>query len=293
MSTAARPSDDLTIVQLTDTHITAGGTLVHDAVDTLDSLRRTLDRIVGSGRRVDALVLSGDLTDNGAPEAYRRLRAVVEPAAASLGARIVYAMGNHDERAAFGTELCGRGAKDAAGLTAPYDAVHEVHGLRIVVLDSTTPGRHEGWLTDTQLDWLRGALSRPSARGTLLVLHHPPIPSPVTTVNYLRLQDPDRLAAVLAGSDVRMILCGHAHLTGTGAVAGIPVWVGPALSYRVDPLAPVGRHRGHAGYGFTRIDVLGDAVVATAVEATPAEVVYDIPEQDMLDRLRALALEAG
>ena len=293
MSTAAGPSGDLTIVQLTDTHITAGGKLVHDAVDTLDSLRRTLDRIVGSGRRVDALVLSGDLTDNGAPEAYRRLRAVVEPAAASLGARIVYAMGNHDERAAFGTELCGRGAKDAAGLTAPYDAVHEVHGLRIVVLDSTTPGRHEGWLTDTQLDWLRGALSRPSARGTLLVLHHPPIPSPVTTVNSLRLQDPDRLAAVLAGSDVRMILCGHAHLTGTGAVAGIPVWVGPALSYRVDPLAPVGRHRGHAGYGFTRIDVLGDAVVATAVEATPAEVVYDIPEQDMLDRLRALALEAG
>ncbi len=83
MSTAAGPSGDLTIVQLTDTHITAGGKLVHDAVDTLDSLRRTLDRIVGSGRRVDALVLSGDLTDNGAPEAYRRLRAVVEPAAAA------------------------------------------------------------------------------------------------------------------------------------------------------------------------------------------------------------------
>ncbi|QTJ66160.1 metallophosphoesterase [Rhodococcus sp. ZPP] len=291
MSTAAgRSGDDLTIIQLTDTHITTGGKLVHDAVDTLDALRRTLDRIVESGRRVDALVLSGDLTDDGAPEAYRRLRAVVEPAAASLGAQIVFAMGNHDKRTAFYTELLSLRSGD---LAAPYDTVHDVCGLRIIVLDSTIPGRHEGGLTEEQLTWLGDQLALTSRRGTLLVLHHPPIPSPVTTVNSLRLQEPDRLAAVVAGSDVRMILCGHAHVTGTGAVAGIPVWVGPALSYRVDPLAPVGRHRGHAGYGFTRIDVLGDTVVATAVEATPAEVVYDIPEQDMLDRLRALALGTG
>ncbi|MCQ4117717.1 metallophosphoesterase [Rhodococcus tibetensis] len=289
MSTAAGGSgDDLTIIQLTDTHVTAAGALVHGAVDTLDTLRRTLDRIVGSRQRVDALVLSGDLSDNGAPEAYRRLRDVVEPAATALDAEIVYAMGNHDDRTAFHTELLGPGSGD---LAAPYDAVREVRGLRIIVLDSTTPGRHEGWLTEEQLTWLGDQLSRQSERGTLLVLHHPPIQSPVTTVNYLRLQEPHRLGAVLAGSDVRMVLCGHAHLTGAGAVAGIPVWVGPALSYRVDPMAPVGRHRGHAGYGFSRIDILGSAVVATAVEATPAELVYDIPEQDMLDRLRALALE--
>ncbi|TQC45015.1 metallophosphatase [Rhodococcus sp. WS4] len=282
----------VTVVHLTDTHIRAEGDLVHGTIDTLDNLRRVLDRIVGSGQRVDAMVLSGDLSDNGAPEAYRRLREVVEPAAADLGAQIVYAVGNHDDRTAFHTELLGLDSGDG-DLAAPHDAVHNIHGLRVVVLDSTTPGRHDGWLTDEQLTWLDDELSRPSERGTLLVLHHPPISSPVTTVNYLRLQDPGRLAEVLDGSDVRMILCGHSHLTSSGAVAGIPVWVGPALSYRVDPIAAVGRHRGVAGYGFSRIDVLASGVVATAIEATPAEAVYDIPEQDMLDRLHALELQAG
>ncbi|QSE84171.1 metallophosphoesterase [Rhodococcus koreensis] len=282
----------VTVIHLTDTHIRAAGDLVHDTIDTLDNLTRALDRIVGSRQRVDAIVLSGDLSDNGAPEAYRRLRTVVEPAAAELGAHIIYAMGNHDDRTAFHTELLGldSGGRD---LEAPHDAVHDIHGLRVIVLDSTTPGRHAGWLTNEQLTWLDEELSRPSERGTLLVLHHPPIPSPVATVDYLRLQGPDRLEAVLAGSDVRMILCGHSHLTSSGAVAGIPVWVGPALSYRVDPIAAAGSHRGVAGHGFSRIDVLDTTVVATAIEATPAEVVYDIPEQDMLARLHALALQEG
>ncbi|QDQ95472.1 metallophosphatase [Rhodococcus sp. WB9] len=283
---------DVTVIHLTDTHIRAEGDLVHGTIDTLDNLARALDRIVGSRQRVDAVVLSGDLTDNGAPEAYRRLREVVEPAAAELGAQIVYAMGNHDDRTAFHTELLGLDS-GSGDLEAPHDAVHDIHGLRVIVLDSTTPGRHEGWLTDVQLAWLDEELSQPSERGTLLVLHHPPIPSPVATVDYLRLQDPDRLAAVLAGSDVRMILCGHSHLSSSGAVAGIPVWVGPALSYRVDPIAGVGSHRGVAGHGFSRIDVLESTVVATAVETTPAETVYDIPEQDMLARLHALQLQAG
>ncbi|MFZ2176213.1 MAG: metallophosphoesterase, partial [Rhodococcus sp. (in: high G+C Gram-positive bacteria)] len=250
---------DITVVQLTDTHIRSSGERVHGAVDTLANLREVLDRIIMSRQHVDALVLSGDLSDNGNPEAYRRLRDVVETAADELDAQIVSAMGNHDERSAFHTELLGIDTDDG-DLTAPHDGVYDICGLRVVVLDSTTPGRHEGRLEPSQLSWLDDELSRPSARGTLLVLHHPPIPSPVATVDYLRLQQAGRLETVLEGSDVRMILCGHSHLTGSGAVAGIPVWMGPALSYRVDPIAPVGRHRGVVGYGFSRIDVLGTSV---------------------------------
>lgn len=285
---------DFTVIQLTDTHIRREGETVHGVVDTLANLHTVLDRLVNSGQRIDALVLSGDLTDDGDPEAYRRLREAVVPAADALGAVVIYAMGNHDDREAFVHELIAPLSPDGpVNSVDSVDSVFDIGGVRIVVLDSTTAGRHDGRLEPSQLSWLTDVLAEPAPGGTILVLHHPPIPSPVTSVNSLRLQHSEHLEAVLAGSDVGMILCGHAHHTSSGSIAGIPVWVGPAMSYRVDPIPPVGRHRGVVGFGFSRIDVFGSSFVATAVEATPSATVYDESMQDILDKLAALSLQAG
>ncbi|MBC7303581.1 MAG: metallophosphoesterase, partial [Nocardia sp.] len=242
----------LTIVQITDTHLRPEGELLH-GVDTAANLTTVLERLREFGQRIDVLIFSGDLSDNGSPEAYRRLRAAVEPVAADLGAEIVYAMGNHDERTAFGIELLGR---DTVDPNLPHDHCVEVAGVRIIVLDSTTPRQHDGKLEPEQLTWLADELRTPAPHGTVLVVHHPPLRSPLATLDFLRLKDAEQLAEVVAGTDVRMILCGHNHLTGASALAGIPVWIGPAMAYRVDAMAPEGRHRGFVGFGFSRIDVL-------------------------------------
>lgn len=277
---------DLTIVQLTDTHLRGAGEPVHGTVDTFDNLARVLDQLRRAGQPIDALVLSGDLADNGAPQAYRRLRGAVEPVAAELDAAVLYVMGNHDERTAFATELLRREPGTVDPRT-PQDRVLEVAGLRIIALDSTTPGRHDGRLEPQQLTWLTEQLRTPAARGTLLVLHHPPVPSPLAPTESLRLQQPEQLGAVIAGTDVRMIICGHNHLTACAALAGVPVWLGPALAYRIDPMAPPGRHRGFAGFGYSRIDLVGDTLIATAIEATPGAPVYDRAEAEVLAQLAA------
>ncbi|MVU80444.1 metallophosphatase [Nocardia sp. ET3-3] len=282
--------NELTLVQLTDTHLRAAGEQVLDAVDTHAVLLGVLDRLRGGGRRIDAFILSGDLSDNGSLDAYRRLREAVEPVAAELGAQVLYVMGNHDERAAFGAGLLGLEAVDTA---RPHDRVLDVRGLRVIGMDSTTPGRHDGRLESEQLAWLAEELARPAERGTLLVLHHPPLPSAIPAAEFLKLQDADRLAEVLAGSDVRMILCGHNHMTAAAALGGIPVWVGPALAYRIDAMAPAGRQQAFAGAGFTRLDVLGDTVIATAVDAIPVHRIYDKDDTEVQERLSALAAEAG
>ncbi|WP_067562427.1 metallophosphoesterase [Nocardia acidivorans] len=282
----------LTLVQLTDTHIRPGGETVLDTVDTFATLNRVLDQLRTGGRPIDALLLTGDLADHGAPEAYRMLRAAVEPVAAELGAQVLYAMGNHDERTAFGVELLGRdqGTVDPA---QPIDQVIDVAGLRIIALDSTTPGLHNGKLEDEQLDWLAAQLSRPAPRGTVLVLHHPPLPSAIAAAEVLKLQQAERLAAVVAGTDVRIILCGHNHMTAAAALAGIPVWVGPAMAYRLDAMAPAGRQRAVTGSGYSRIDVVGATVIATAVEVAAATVIYDRDEAGELDRLAPYVAHSG
>ena len=66
-----------TILQISDTHILPEGQLVSGRLDTAGALARLVDRIssihdqIGS---IDALLVSGDLSDDGSAESYARFR---------------------------------------------------------------------------------------------------------------------------------------------------------------------------------------------------------------------------
>jgi 3',5'-cyclic AMP phosphodiesterase CpdA len=98
-------------------------------------LTRTLAAIEVSELRPAALLFTGDLTEAGAPEAYQRLRALVEPVAARMGTTALYVMGNHDSRPDLREHLLGEARGDE-----PYDYTVRLGGLRVVVLDTTVPG---------------------------------------------------------------------------------------------------------------------------------------------------------
>ncbi|GAA1854436.1 3',5'-cyclic adenosine monophosphate phosphodiesterase CpdA [Pseudonocardia ailaonensis] len=222
------------------------------------ALREAL-AVVGAGARPDALLLPGDLTAEGAPAAYALLTSLLD----ELEIPVVPVMGNHDELGAF-----------TAAFGAP-DRVVRVGGARVVALDSTIRGHHHGQVDPEQREWLAAELATPAPEGTVLVLHHPPLPSPVPSVDLLRLREPGTLGEVLAGTDVRMVVCGHAHYAGAGALAGIPVWVAPALYYRVDAFPPAGRLRGLSGPAISRIDLIDGSAVATA-SPLGGDTVYDV-----------------
>ena len=84
------------------------------------------------------------------------------------------------------------------------------------------PGWHHGDLDGGQLEWLAGILSTPAPLGTLLAMHHPPIPSHIPLFDILELRDQPRLAEVVRGSDVRGILAGHLHYSTSGTFAASP-----------------------------------------------------------------------
>ena len=160
------------ILHLSDTHLLAGPDPLYGAVDSRAKLISLFERLAEAERKPQAIVFTGDLTDKGEPEAYDELRSIVEPAAEHMGAKVIWVMGNHDKREHFKERLL-----DEAPDMAPMDRVYEVNGLRIVTLDSTVPGYHHGELSDSQLSWLRSVLRTPAPEGTILALHHPPVPS--------------------------------------------------------------------------------------------------------------------
>ncbi len=258
---AEHPRPDHFLLHISDTHLLAGGGRLYDRVPSEQHLRRLFAEFEASGARPDAIVFTGDLADRGEPDAYRRLREIVDPVAHALGARVVWVMGNHDERRAFRSGLLDEPASDA-----PVDAVVDLDGLRVITLDSTVPGFHHGEVSAEQRRWLRDELATPAPHRTILAMHHPPVPSVLDLAATVELRDQSSLAEVIAGSDVRAILAGHLHYSSTAMFAGVPVSVASATCYTQDLNVPVGGTRGRDGArAFNLVHVYPSTVLHSVV----------------------------
>jgi 3',5'-cyclic AMP phosphodiesterase CpdA len=144
--------------------------------------------------------------------------------------------------------------------------VHWIGGLRIIALDSTVPGHHYGDVTESQLDWLAAELSSTAPEGTILAMHHPPVPSVLDLAVSVELRNQWQLSEVLEGSDVRSIIAGHLHYSSTAMFAGIPVSVASASCYTQDLNVPVGGTRGRDGArAFNLVHVYPDTVLHSVV----------------------------
>lgn len=280
------PSPSHVIAHLSDPHLLAGGTLQYGVIDTEAGLVQVLERLAHIDPSPQVLVFTGDLADRAEPAAYARLRELVEPAAAAMGAQVVWVMGNHDERSGYSVGLFGEESN------APQDRVYDVDGLRIVALDTSVPGYHHGDLTDDQLTWLTDVLATPAPHGTVLALHHPPIPVPMLrAAEIIELLDQDRLAAVITGTDVRSIIGGHFHFSTYSTFAGIPVSVASASCYTSDP-APIKRFvSGVDGHqAFTMMHVYDDRIVQTIVPLAESPEVSGYPS-DVIEQVELLSHE--
>ena len=252
---------DLVIAHLSDTHLTRTGVLYNNVIDPAEALSRVTDALAAAnseGRGPDIIVVSGDLTDSGDPDAYRSLHRVLEP----LARHVVYATGNHDVRVVFHTEMLGRPEHQG-----PILQIHRLAGIRILVLDSTVVGAGHGVLTPAHLTELIDELAQPCPGGSIVVLHHAPLPPPSPLLTYFALDRRSRtaLAEAVSGTDTRIILAGHHHLAGSGILGGVPVAIAPSTAIRTDPLAPPGHERTYGSAGFNLVRLFPDGTVSVSV----------------------------
>jgi 3',5'-cyclic AMP phosphodiesterase CpdA len=219
-----------TIIQITDTHLVAGGAPAYGRVDTLAGLRRAVDHILAQRRfigAVDAVVATGDLTDHGEPEAYALFREALAP----LGCPVYAIPGNHDRREPMRRALAPDGLIAAAG---SLDFAADVGGLTLIGLDTLVEGQPHGAVSAEQCAWLDSRLAQAGDRPVILFLHHPPFVTGVDFMDAARLRDDSALAQVVAGRDcVRLVSCGHVHRCVHTTWAGRPAMVAPAPSHSV------------------------------------------------------------
>lgn len=217
------------IAQISDLHLKANGKLSYGVVDTLAALRRAVDHLNASQPRPDIVVVSGDLVDFGQPDEY----AVLRPELERLRMPYFLVPGNHDERA----HLLGAFADHRylpRSPEAPLDWVVDDYPLRLIGLDSTTPGRHGGQLEDRQLRWLDAQLAKRPQAPTVLILHHPPFISGIGHMDREPLLNAAALQAVIAAHpQVERLLCGHLHRSMQRRFGGSLCCVCPGTSHQI------------------------------------------------------------
>jgi 3',5'-cyclic AMP phosphodiesterase CpdA len=172
---------------------------------------------------VDAILVTGDLTDHGAAGEYEQARSLLS------SSRPVFTLpGNHDVRAAYRAGLLG----ERGGAQAPVNQAHEVAGAVFALCDSVIPGRVAGALAAETLTWLAGVLESTSADTPVFVgVHHPPVALGNPAIDEIRLLDAQPFAELIARyPQVVAVLCGHAHTAAATTFAGRPLLVAPGVA---------------------------------------------------------------
>ncbi len=80
------------LAQISDLHIKNPGALAYRRVDTAAALTRCIARLNALAPRPDAVIMTGDLVDQGSPEQYRHLKSLL----AALEIPYYLLVGNHD-----------------------------------------------------------------------------------------------------------------------------------------------------------------------------------------------------
>lgn len=206
------------VLQLSDLHIGA----VHNELDAAVALAAAIDAVEALPDSPDVVVISGDLTHQGSDAEYEVLVAML----ARLRAPTYVLPGNHDNRDRLRRYF---GLGGAPG--APLQQAVDLGPLRLLTLDSTSPGRDGGRLDAERLEWLERALSDAPSQPTLLAVHHPPLITGVAPWDAIGLPEADREAlgkAIERHPQVLRIVAGHMHRTVVAELAGRAVLAVPS-----------------------------------------------------------------
>ena len=178
------------LAQISDLHFLPHGTLAFGRVDVAGCLERAIDHLAALQPRPDAVLISGDLTNDGDAAVWAELTGVL----ARLDAPLYPLPGNHDDRELMRAAFAHLDLFPAQG---PLCFAVELGPLRLIGLDSLVPGDPAGELGPEQLAWLDARLGEAPQTPTLVALHHPPFRTGIDHMDAMMLRDDAALAAVI------------------------------------------------------------------------------------------------
>lgn len=218
------------IAQISDPHITARGMPAFDGSDAVAAVERAVAHVNALRPAADAVLATGDLTDEGRPEEYAVLRETL----AGLKAPVYLVPGNHDEREAMHAAFADAGYWPEEGAFLHYTV--EEHPVRLIGLDTTVlPRAAGGAMCAERLAWLDARLAEEPERPTLIFMHHPPAKTGHALMDSMWCEGGDAMAEVVRRHpQVMRVVCGHMHRAVTLDWAGTTLCVAPSVTAQLE-----------------------------------------------------------
>lgn len=168
-------------------------------------LSRALASIDALRERPACILATGDLTESGRTDDYRRLRSLLE----EIDIPAYLLPGNHDRRDALRRVFFD--AEYMHGGEAIQFVIEDTF-VRVVAIDSSDAPRQGGYLDAGRLDWLEARLQELPHTPTILALHHPPFPTGMSYFDEQPFEGRERLGSIVRqNSQIRRVVCGQVH----------------------------------------------------------------------------------
>jgi 3',5'-cyclic AMP phosphodiesterase CpdA len=148
----------------------------------------------------DVVVVTGDLTDMGFHQEYRKARNLINQVECP---NVMVLPGNHDARNVGETHF--------EEFFGPRDSELAHEGVRIVGLDSTEPDLDAGRIGRGMYHWVEERFEDPD-EFKMVALHHHLVPVPGAGRERNTVYDAGDFLRVLSGCGVDIVLCGHKHV---------------------------------------------------------------------------------
>src|SRR5688572_18124046 len=229
---AATKHQPFRVALLSDTHIPANPADVFRGFNMVDNFKRITPEVVAM--KPDLVLIDGDAARlEGKLEDYQALSNLLQPV--NSVAPVCIGLGNHDDRANFGTVFkacCG----EKQNVTGKSVLVVENEAIRLIVLDSLMyVNKVAGQLGKAQRDWLAGYLPTIKDRPAALFVHHS------LEANDGDLVDVDHLFQILKRNrHVKAIFYGHSHVWSLAERQRVKLINLPAVAYNFRDQDPVG-----------------------------------------------------
>ena len=184
-------------------------------------IESTLSYLNARADGIDALLVTGDIADEGTPREYVEAYRVLDSPLPTL-----VTVGNHDLRENY-SEVLGNERS-----TAPVNSSLLVDDVLLLSVDSSIPGRNDGYLDDETLTWMSAQIDAAGADTRVLVaFHHPPVTIGMTFMDTIRQTGEERLAELVATHpNIVGVVCGHAHSACVTRFADRPLAIAPGVA---------------------------------------------------------------